>query len=204
MFLHEAHWFLKSLRQHNLLNNQVCQRYTYIEEWHFKAYGTSLSRWKRTDGGTFRLYTPSERKSASVEYSWAYSWQHKVSTGMSEGQVTALSVLTSLRILLDSSSPEISVREPKLCEPPCYARGQCSFDPGRWGAAGSQRPIKSIPPGQDWGQRFCLCMCVHGSVSISGPTHWGQWLIINHSQMAHKLFCFCLLASNLVSRLFAQ
>lgn len=49
---------------------------------------------------------------------------------------------------------------------------------------GSQRPIKSIPPGQDWGQRFCLCVCVHGSVSISGPKRWGHSLVINPSQIA--------------------
>lgn len=107
-----------------------------MEEWHFKAYGTSLNQWKRTAGGTFPLQTPSEGKKASAEYSWRYSWQHQVSGGMSEGQVTVFSVLTSLRFLLDGSPQESSGRALELAKPPGCARGQCSIDPGRWDDSG--------------------------------------------------------------------
>lgn len=62
---------------------------------------------------------------------------------------------------------EIPVGGPKRSGPPCCVRGQFSIDPGRWEAAGGQRPIKSIPPGQDRGQRFCFLYaysCVSGDI----------------------------------------
>lgn len=91
----------------------------------------------------------------------------------------------------------VGVRRLGLPEPPCRARGgQLLVDlrrvGRRLGFGGVQRPIKSIPPGRDRSQRFCLCVCV--PASISGPAHSRREprLIMNCWQTSSELFSLSL------------
>lgn len=91
----------------------------------------------------------------------------------------------------------VGVRGLGLPEPQCRARGgQRLVDlrrvGRRLGFGGVQRPIKSIPPGRDRSQRFCLCVCV--PASISGPAHSRREprLIMNCWQTSSELFSLSL------------
>lgn len=182
----------------------------------FKTYGAFKKPLHRTDGAAFR--PASERRSASqpasqwaAEYSWPYSWQHTVSAGMSQrwwgsGGLAGRwgegrSQFDSTYLAEDSvgrrAHGRVGVRGLGLPEPPCRARGgQRLVDlrrvGRRLGFGGVQRPIKSIPPGRDRSQRFCLCVCV--PASISGPAHsrWEPRLIMNCWQTSSELFSLSL------------
>lgn len=114
---------------------------------------------------------------------------------MFEGQVTAF-ILSSVRILLDRGPPEISAREPKLSEPRCCVRGQCSIDPSRWGSAASQKPIKSSTTRQEWSQSFLyVCWCryqvpqVEGTDLLYGRNYVSGFCLLTFNQDSHLFSC---------------
>lgn len=130
---------------------------TFQSIWHlFKSVEKNSRR--NTPPPLFRLRQ--ERKKATMNIHNRIHDSIRYPLGSWRGQVTALSVLTSPRILFDGSPREISVREPKLSEPPRCARGQGSTDPGRWDVAAGPKVnrINSTWP-RPWSKVLFVYVC---------------------------------------------
>lgn len=88
-----------------------------------------------------------EEEKEAFAYSWPDSWQHKVSSGMLEGQVTALNAPS---LLQDSSPPETSRRDRNPIVPLLCAKGQWTFDPGWWGIGSKPEANQTKSTWQLW------------------------------------------------------
>lgn len=202
-------WLWIFLNSKTLFDSKVV--FFFMSSDIFKTYGAFKKPLHRADGAAFR--PASERRSASQPASqsvsgWIFMAIFMTAYGL-RWDVTEVvgwwgegrSHFDSTYLTEDSVGRwahwRVGVRGLGLPEPQCRARGgQRLVDPRRVGRrlgfGGVQRPIKSIPPGRDRSQRFCLCVCV--PASISGPAHSRREprLIMNCWQTSSELFSLSL------------